>query len=81
LIAEYEDYLNEGLRQNYNNWTHKNDDLVIYRRPLGSVINSLGRNKLLVRGMTEPKTVAKHSGKPVETNIPFKMGLETIKVG
>jgi ubiquinone/menaquinone biosynthesis C-methylase UbiE len=79
LIAEYEDYLNEGLRQNFNHWTKKQDDLTIYRRPLGSLINALSRNNLFVKGMTEPKTIASYQGKHVETNIPFKMGLEAIK--
>lgn len=79
LMAEYEDYLNEGPRKSFNNWTKKQEDLNIYRRPLGVLINSAGRNGLFVSAMSEPKTVAMHMGQPVTTMIPFKMGIECVK--
>lgn len=80
LETEYEEYLNEGLKKNFNNWTKKQDDLWIYRRPLGSIINALGRNKLLVKAMTEPKTKTMYMDKQFESAIPFKMGFEAVKV-
>lgn len=78
ILTEYEDYLNSGLKYNFNHWTKKND-LAIYRRPIGEMINALGRNNLLVQAMEEPPAVAELKGKEIRTNIPYKMGIAAIK--
>jgi hypothetical protein len=79
LIKEYERYLENRLRRNWNNWTKKQNDLEVYIRPFGTYINAAGRNGLLVKAIAEPETRTMHGGLVHYTPIPFKMAIEVVK--
>jgi ubiquinone/menaquinone biosynthesis C-methylase UbiE len=77
---ENKKYLENRKVKIFNNWTKKQNDLVVYFRPMSYYINLCGKNNLLVKGIREPKSDMMRQGKHYESGIPMKMVVETIKM-
>jgi hypothetical protein len=72
--------LSEQLVFSRNHWLKKDNDVPTFIRPLSVYVNMLAKSGLFISSLVEPLSITEYLGKKVKSRIPFKIGIQAIKV-